>query len=253
MKTLSNQLVRLIAFYIFILLLLNSCFEAPEKLEYLYIRRQLTPDRKHYIYDYSREGAFVTSSEVSGRRLIEINEPFTEKAGLDVSGVIDHWADDTLVIHVYHANYEQPKDTLPIKTEYESYDGIVIKKIYEQPLNSGGLEGKFDFDSIKTDQNKLILYGVHRQYGNAKYLNTQMSFPLGPIVVSCHKDSITKIEIEKQYKSMDFTLIDKSGKSLHNQPEIGIGTYKFTPREKINPNSLREIGVFLDVKLMPKS
>lgn len=68
----------LIAFSIFIL----SCSQKEEKRQYYYLKRQLTPDRKYYIYTYLRGGSLVTSNEVFGRRLISVSENFKENAGI---------------------------------------------------------------------------------------------------------------------------------------------------------------------------
>ena len=67
-----------LTFLFFVYFLLCSCSEAPKKYNYDYLRRQLTPDKMHYVYTYSREGAFVTSNEISGRRLLGIHESFSE-------------------------------------------------------------------------------------------------------------------------------------------------------------------------------
>jgi hypothetical protein len=232
-----------------LLLLFSSCIDQPENRDYEYLRRQLTPDKKHYIYDYCRSGTFVTSNEVSGRRMIRINESFKENAGKDVDGVIDHWAKDTLIIHTYLTNYEQPKDTFIVKTEYESYDGIIIKRIYEQPIVGGRIGDEFDFDSIKVANNRVIFYGAKSKFEDKKQAPGEISFPSGEVTIYSDSGFVTKIEIERQYKSMNFSRIDESGKKLYHQPEVGTNTYDFTPREKINPNSLGEIGIFRDFKL----
>jgi hypothetical protein len=247
MKTLSRQFTYMVTF----LLLFSSCSEAPEKVEYIYLRRQLTPDGKHYIYEYSRDGAFVTSNEISGRRLIRSSETFKENAGVDVYGIIDHWSKDTLVIHVHHQNYVYPTDTCVIKTEYESYDGIIIKRIYEQPVVGGGISGDFEFDSIKVDSNRIKFAGLRRKFGDPKYSNRELSFSLGEVVVYSDSGFVTKIGIDKQYKSMDFSRIDGSGKKLFHQPEVLINSYEFKPRGKIKLNSIGEIGIFRDFKKNP--
>ncbi|MBS1502541.1 MAG: hypothetical protein JST32_10795 [Bacteroidetes bacterium] len=231
----------------FFSLLLFSCGE--EKYNYDYLQRQLTPDGRHYIYKYSREGAFVTSNEISGRRLIGVKEPFHENAGQDVDGIIDHWSKDTLVLHVYHQNYEQPKDTFVIKTENESYDGIIIKKIYEQPLVGGEISGHFEFDSVRIENNKIKFAGLKRIFGNPKYSNQELSFPLGEVIAYSDSGYVTKIEIDEQYKSMVFSRIDQSGKRLYHQPEVLIKSFEFTPKKKINSNALGEIGIFRNVTI----
>ncbi|MFI5139284.1 MAG: hypothetical protein ACHQIM_15780 [Sphingobacteriales bacterium] len=238
-------------FYLAVLLLFlfSSCIDQPENYQYDILRRQLTPDRKHYIYDYSREGGFVTSNEISGRRLMGINESFGENTGKDVAGIIDHWSKDTVIIHIYRRDYEQPKDTFIIKTEYESYDGIVIKRIYEQPIVGGGIADEINFDAIKIENNRIKFYGAKSKFEDKKSSDPEISFSSGEVLVYSDSGSLTKIEIDKQYKSMNFSRIDESGKRLYNQPEVVINTYEFTPRKKINPNSLGEIGIFRDYKL----
>jgi hypothetical protein len=233
-----------------LLFLFSSCTDQPEHYQYSILRRQLTPDRKHYIYDYQREGAFVTSNEIYGRRLIRINEPFGENVGKELEGSIDCWAKDTLVMHTYPANYEYPKDTLIVKTEFESYEGIVIKRIHEQPLVGGGIEGQFVFDSIKIDNERIKFFGVEKKFGNEKYYSRMISYPSGEVIVFADSGYVTKIDIERQYKSMNFSRIDESGKRLDNQPEVVTNRYEFTPNKKIDPNSLGEIGIFRDFKLV---
>lgn len=227
-------------------LLFFSCGEDPSNKDYL--QRQLTPDGKHYIYKYSREGGFVTSNEIFGRRLIGIKESFKENAGADVDGIIDHWSNDTLFIHTYHANYEQPKDTFVIKTEYEPYDGIIIKRIYEQPIVGGGIGDEIDFDSLKVENNRIKFFGAKSKFDKKDLPRHEINFPSGEVVVYADSGRVTKIEIDKQDKSMDFSRIDGSGKRLYHQPEVEITTYVFIPRKRISPNSLGDVGLFKDFK-----
>jgi hypothetical protein len=226
-----------------------KCTDQPENYQYDHLRRQLTPDRKHYIYDYLREGAFVTSNEIFGRRLIGIHESFGENTGKELKGTIDRWAKDTLVIHTYPANFEQPKDTFLVKTEYESYDGIIIKRLYEQSLVGGGIEGQFVFDSIEIDNERIKFFGVKKKFGDEKYTDRMVSFSSGEVTLYSDSGWVTKIDIEKQYKSMNYSRIDESGKRLDNQPEVVTNRYEFTPTKKIDPNSLGEVGIFKDFKL----
>lgn len=221
-----------------------ACVDQPENYRYDHFRRQLTPDKKHYIYDYQRSGCFVTSNEIFGRRLIKIREAFKENAGLDVGGVIDHWQKDTLIIHTYRRDYEQPRDTFVVKTEYEPYDGIIIERIYEQPIAGGGIEDEIDFDSTKVENNQIKFYGAKSKFDNKKSDSRNMSFPSGEVTVYSDSGYVTKIGIDKQFKSMKFSRINESGKRLFNQPEVLINTYEFIPRKKINANSLGEIGIF---------
>jgi hypothetical protein len=181
--------------------------------------------------------------------LIGINQPFEESAGEDVRGIIDHWANDTLIIHTYLASYEQPKDTFIVKTEYASYDGIIIERIVEQPIVGGGIGGEFDFDSIKIANNQIRFYGAKSKFGNQQPPPNEVVFPCGEVTIYSDSGQVTKIEIEKQHKSMNFSRIDESGEKLYNQPEVSINTYEFIPKKKINPIALGEIGIFKNFKI----
>jgi hypothetical protein len=229
-----------------------SCRDQSENYQYGIMRRQLTPDKRHFIYDYERSGSFVSSNEIFGRRLIAVNDSFGERTGEDVEGVIEQRAKDTLIIHCYRKDYEQPKDTFTIKTDYKSYDGIIVKRIYEQPLVGGGIVGMFDFDSVKVGNNQIRFNGVRRKFGDKKYSDRQISFALGEVKVYANSDSVTKIEIDRQYKSMNFSRINESGKRLYNQPEVLLNTYEFTPTKKINPKMLGVVGIFRDFNLANK-
>jgi hypothetical protein len=226
--------------------------DQPENYQYDILRRQLTPDRKHYIYDYIREGGFVTSNDIYGRRLIGIKEPFSENSGKDVSGVIDQWSKDTLIIHSYLRDYEQPKDTFIVKTEYESYDEIIIKRIYEQPISGGGYEDEFDFDSVKINNNRIKFFGAKSRNADKKQPNGEISFPTGEVIIYSDSGLVTKIHIERQHKSMNGSRIDENGKNLGNQLEVVTNTFEFTPRKRIAPNGLGEIGIFRDFKMSNK-
>jgi hypothetical protein len=191
---------------------------------------------------------FVTNNDVTGRRLIGINERFSENAGEDVAGEIDHWSNDTLFLHVYHQNYEHPKDTFVVKTEYQLYDGIIIKRIYEQPIVGGGYGDEVEFDSLKIENNRIKFYGAKSKFDKNNLPRHEINFPSGEVVVYSDSSFVTKIEIDKQYKDMDFSRIDNSGKRIYHQPEVEIKTYVFMPRRKLNLNSIGEIGVFREVK-----
>ncbi|MEO6850070.1 MAG: hypothetical protein ABI203_06755 [Mucilaginibacter sp.] len=156
-----------------------------------------------------------------------------------------------MVIHTYHEKYEQPKDTFIVKTEYKTYDGITIKSIYEQPIVGGGYADQLDFDSVKNENNRVKFFGAISKLGNKLNSDPELSFPSGEVVVYSDSGFVTKIEYDKQFKDMNYSRLDESGKRLYNQPEVEIKTYEFTPRKKINENSLGEMGIFRDYKLTP--
>ncbi|SDH45160.1 hypothetical protein SAMN04487996_1387 [Dyadobacter soli] len=53
-----------------------------DKSEYYELTRQLTPDKKYYIYHYARYGGMAFSSDITGYRLLEKEERFAENAGI---------------------------------------------------------------------------------------------------------------------------------------------------------------------------
>lgn len=179
-----------------------------------------------------------------------LKEPFKERSGKQINGLIINWiSKDTLTIHDYRADYAQPKDTFPISAKYEYYEGIVIKKVKEQPINSGGYAGIFKFDSLKIHDCKISFYGVDTsavQGGHSGKI--RLTFQLGSVTISSDKDLVTKIDIDKQFKSMNFSRIDETGKWLHGQPEVSLKTYELIPKTKINSNSLGEVGIFKEWK-----
>lgn len=231
--------------------LIVACSETPHDLpkmdEYIYLRRQLTPDKRHYIYSYSREGAFVTSDEITGARLMKLNEPFRENGGIDVGGMLSSWSSmDTLTIHKSDAKYGQPKDTDIIRVDYQNYDGLVIKRIFEQPYVGGGLAGCFKFDSLRVVGNEITFFGAKDTLFTEKPVKKMMTFPIGSLIVSTNRDFITEIELSEQYKSMNFTRINDAGRRLYNQPEVGVEDYEFFPKKKIAIRKLKAVGYCLD-------
>jgi len=235
---------------LFLFLLISLSFNTSKCRDYTYIRRQLTPDKKHYIYEYAKsdERHFW---EISGIRIMSINDSFSENKGVNIGRLIEGWvSNDTLVTHACTVDYEQPKDTSPIKIKYELIDNIVIKIIYEQPTNSWGFGTKYNFDSVKIFKNRIYFLGVHTDMDNdldPENKKTELDFPLGQITMSSEEDSIISIMVRRQDKSMDFYRVDESGKDLYHQPGIGLTDYEFIPKKKISPESMGEIGIFRDI------
>jgi hypothetical protein len=235
--------MKLLMLLLLFTLMFVSCNEETETYDYTFLRRQLTPDKQHYLYWYEKPGTFVTSSDYYGLQIMRKDEPFKEHKGLVLDGAVDYWlGKDTLVISSNANDSIHAKDTLPIKITFEKYDNIVIKHIYDHASTGGGIN-KYSFDSLKVTDNLITFFGVEPIERKGQ---TTFRYPLGAISVTSIKGTITKIEFDRRYKSMDFTRIDESGKTLHNQPEIGIDSYEFKPKRKITTQSLGQVGIFYD-------
>ena len=183
------------------------------------------------------------SSDYYGLQIMRKNEPFKERRDFKLDGVIEYWASkDTLVISSNANDTTHARDTFPEKISYEKYDNIVIKHIHDHAGTGGGIHNN-TFNSLEVKDNVITFQGINI---NEKDQAKEFRYPLGAIIVHAIKDSLTKIEFIKSYKSMNFTRIDKAGRTLHNQAEIGSDTYEFTPTKKITTKSLGHVGIFYD-------
>ena len=120
-----------------VLLLLLSCQENVEQSEYYKFNRQLSPDKKYYIYEYARYGPMAFSSDISGTRIMSIAEKFSEDAGEDLSAQIGAWiSKDTLLLY---DDFESgwASDTLPIGIKYDKFENIVLKRVSYKSIGGG--------------------------------------------------------------------------------------------------------------------
>jgi hypothetical protein len=188
------------------------------------------------------------SSDYYGLQIMRTDELFKEREGLELSGAVDYWiGKDTLVISSSAMDTIHARDTLPVKITYEKYDNIIVKHIHDHAGTGGGIN-KYTFDSLAVSNNLITLFGIEPKENSGR---TTMRYPLGAISVESSEGIITKVEFSKNYKTMRFTRIDESGKTLHNQPEIGSDQYVFTPTRDISTKSLGEVGIFFNY--LPKN
>lgn len=206
-------------FFLFI-----SCSDIKERINYNELKRQLTPDRKSFIYEYSRFGQMAFSSDIEGIQIMSIKDTFQEKFGYLVPGYIGEWiSNDSLLIYVYNFDHKQIDS---IKgANYETYNGISIKLVTNNSNTAG--RGLYTFDSVKIFENKMYLYNVD---GNSK---TNMVFPLGPITLYESADTIQSIHITKN-------------DTINNL--ISTTTYEFAATKKMYSKTLGIIGIFRDFK-----
>lgn len=226
-------------YYLFALLLITSCESEQETYKYNQFRKQITPSGKYVIYDYSRYGSMAFSSDIAGTELFDIKDKFEEGKGLKINGAISEWiSDDTLLVFNFKSNQDQPKDTFPVKVEYEKVGDFNIKTIYYGAANFGG-RNIYEFDSVRTSNDLIYL----RLVGNKKRKRT-ITFPLGATTIKTKGDTIVHIEVATRLsKNMDFVYKNKDGSMTTGLPGIGTTDYDLTPTKTIlkkglNPNKI---------------
>lgn len=225
---------------ILIALIFDSCTgDQKEKFEYYRFRKQLTPSGKYIIYDYARYGSMAFSSDILGTEVFEANETFDEGEGESLNGSISEWiSDDTLLVYNFRSDLNQPKDTLPIKTEYQNIGDFIIKYVFYK--SNSGSRAILDFDSVSTTKDSIIIRTV-----SEKKEKRLISFPLGGTTVQVDSDSITHVEVSTRlHKSMDFVYKNSDGTFTANLPHVGTTLYDLSPIRKISPSLIQETKVF---------
>ncbi len=220
-------------------LIILSCTEKEEKVEYHQFRKQITPSGKYVIYDYARYGPMAFSSDIYGTELFKLDEKFEEGKGQTIDGAICEWiSNDTLLVYNFKSNLEQPKDTLPIKTEFSKLGDFIAKTIFYKS-NSGG-RAIYEFDSVKTTDKSIII----RVITNNKKKHF-ISFPLGGTTIKTKSDSIVHIKVSNRLsKNMNFVYKNKDGTFTGGLADVGTTWYDLTPARKISPKGLNERKVF---------
>ncbi|WP_205501254.1 hypothetical protein [Rufibacter psychrotolerans] len=220
-------------------LLFYSCSSEKEKFEYYRFGKQVTPSGKYVIYDYARFGPMAFSSDISATEVFSISETFEEGKGTRVDGAIAEWlSDDTLLVFNFRSELQQPKDTLPIKTEHYRVGDFIVKSI-NYKSNSGGRVIS-DFDSVSITQDSIWIRLVSEAKGRRI-----ISFPLGGTYIKVKSDTINHIEVSTRlHKSMDFVYKNPDGTFTSDLPHVGTTRYDLTPVKKISPLSLQEKKVF---------
>lgn len=214
----------------------NSChlFEE-EKLtagsfEYLY--RQITPDGRFYIYDYSIWGPMAWSLETRGLILLKKDEPFDLDAGEKIDGLIAGWLSrDSLLVYRYKKG-AAAEDTGPLEISYKKYDGLVLKT---ETYSAGGAgAGYLNCDSVEFGEFYIRLHGVNQA-------EKTVTYPLGPISVTVDNGMVQKIHVERFSKYNKYALNPlKSGLESDN--------YTYTLTKPINVRLFNRPGIYLDVK-----
>ncbi|HEY0670250.1 MAG TPA: hypothetical protein VGD22_18860 [Sphingobacteriaceae bacterium] len=220
-------------------ILFCSCQGQAEKYEYYRFRKQITPSGKYVIYDYARYGPMAFSSDISGTELFKIDEKFIEGEGKKISGAISEWiSNDTLLVYNFKSDLKQPKDTLPIKTEYIELGDFVVKTLFYKS-NSGG-RAIYNFDSVATSSDSIFVRVL-----SSKKETQMLAFPLGATTIKTKSDSIVHIEIDGRLtKSMSFVYKNPDGTFTTGLPDIGTTWYDLTPTKNISPTGLTKRKLF---------
>ncbi|MEL7146187.1 MAG: hypothetical protein AAFO69_07450 [Bacteroidota bacterium] len=210
--------------------------------EYYRFAKQVTPSGRYAIYDYARHGPMAFSSDISGVELFEINKGFREGGGINIKGSISEWqSNDTLLIYDSKSDLKQPKDTLPIKTEFKKLGDFIIKTVHYK-FNSGGRE-IYKFDSVSMTNDSIYIQTIRRD--NERKM---LRFPLGGTTIKATKDSIIHISVNTRLKkSMNFIHKNSDGTFTSGLPSVGTTWYDLTPTKLIEAQSLNERKVFWEI------
>lgn len=205
---------------IFIIIIIHSFYyrEYLDPSEYSELNRQLTPDKKYYIYEYTRPGGMSFGGDIYGCRIIEKDKRFAEDEGKDFPYGIVSWLS---------------KDTILVSNglEYGTINGIVIKNDTPEYFKSFQY-GPCEFDSLTVSNDSIKILGIH----GADV--TSIVCPKGPITISPHAGMISTLRIRDRRTRYD------SNKKL----QIEWNEYELIPNASIPIKTLGETGFFLSVK-----
>lgn len=214
-----------------IILYFSTRREYLDKSEYYELARQLTPDRKHYIYKYARYGAAFTS-DITGVRILDLDERFAENAGEEFFYSISGWiSEDSILINSVD-RVSVNADTLPISTRYEQFKSYTVKRVSYESTVKGGGGAKYTFDSLSMQQGKLKIFNIDNRSV------PDLIFALGPVTVFKNGSLVEKIEVEsikKYYNSA-------------NGAMVVWDNYYFVPNREITLSQLGDVGYFLSLK-----
>jgi hypothetical protein len=227
-----------------IIFIISSCGnKQSNEYEYYRFGKQVTPSGQYAIFEYARYGPMAFSSDILGTELFKIDEKFKERRGIPINGSISEWlSDDTLLVYNFKSDLKQPRDTLPIKTEYKNIGDFTIKMVYYK-TNSGG-RAIYNFDSVATTSDSIYIWTA------AEEKKSQiLRFPLGATTIKCKGDSIIHISIDTRLtKNMHFVYKNPDGSFTTGLPEIGTTWYDLTPTKRISLKGLNERKIFWDIE-----
>ncbi|GAB4013762.1 hypothetical protein GCM10028808_34030 [Spirosoma migulaei] len=201
-----------------------------DKSEYYELTRQLTPDKKYYIYKYARYGAAFTG-DITGYRLLERGERFAENAGKSFPYGFDAWlSKDTILVNRFD-QAGADADTAPSRIDYKSLGNFTVKQVFYKSTVNGGGHSEYTCDSLYVSGGKLIILGIHDSDVKS------MAFPLGPITIHSHAGIVSKLVVNGIRKYYDAA----------NEPMITSESYEFIPYRSVSIKELGETGYYLSL------
>lgn len=228
-----KALIRISCILIAISCLLYSCNLITEELvsdDFDYVNRQLTPNKKFYIYKYSKWGPMAWSLETTGTLLLRKDEKFALDAGEVIEGEIASWlSTDTLLVYEYEKGID-PVDSLPLDVTFKNYDGLVIRTEKYRP--GGGGAGYFTCDSVEFGNLSITLHGINDEIKTVKY-------PLGAVTLTTSLGMITEIHVEWYSKAKSNTNYKFSGTMESHR-------YTYTLTKKLEAKLFDRPGIYQD-------
>ena len=214
--------------------------EKVESYDYYKFSKQITPSGRYAIYDYARYGPMAFSSDISGTELFEIDEEFEEGKGKRINGAVSEWiSNDTLLTYRFKSGPDQPKDTLPIKTEFSQLGDFIVKTIYYDRTNFGHRVIE-KFDSVSTTNDSIFIRTI-----SDKGVHKFLMFPLGATTIKTKSNSVVHVAVHTRLtKNMHFTCKNPDGSYKRGLPGIGTVWYDLTPSKKISPKELNEKKIY---------
>ncbi|AOM77698.1 hypothetical protein BFS30_11265 [Pedobacter steynii] len=199
---------------------------------FVYLNRQITPNGKFYIYDYSIWGPMAWSLETRGTVLLGKDKPFDPGAAEVIDGSVAKWISyDSLLVYSYKKG-AKAKDTLPLNVSYKKYDGLIIKTETYAP--GGGGAGYLSCDSVEFGKLYIRLHGVNQP-------KKTVTYPLGPISVTIINGLVEKIHVERFSKYNEY-VSDPLATGLEAD------NYTYTLTKPINAKLFDRPGIYIDVK-----
>ena len=230
---------------IIVIILFTACYCENKQIKQQYYRfgKQITPSGKYVIYDYARFGTMAWSSDILGTELFRIDEKFREGQGIRLGGTISEWlSNDTLLVYNFDSELKQPKDTLPIKTDFKEIGDFIVKIVYYK-ANSWTTVCR-NFDSVTTTNDSIFVKTVFEN-GEIEVLR----FPLGATTIKSISDSITHITIHTRLrKKMNFSLKNPDGTFTEGLTSVGTIGYDLKPKKRISAEGFTERKIFWDIE-----
>ncbi|NRA92900.1 MAG: hypothetical protein HRU26_09510 [Psychroserpens sp.] len=226
----------------FFLVIFSCHSEKERRTNYSKFAKQITPNGKYVIYEYSRFGSKPFNSEISKTEVFPAVQKFVEGQGTDIKGSIGEWlSEDTLLVYNFKSETKRSKHNSPVKTEYQTIGALTIKTVHYK-TNSGVRSFKY-FDAVRTTDDSIFVQIVEGQHKRRT-----LSFPLGGTTIKANSDSIFHISVKSRVsRNMDFVYKNTESSESHRNPDVRNTWYDLTPTRRINPAALHQNKIFWEI------